>query len=154
MFPIVGGNVKLGYTEGRTRKYNIHQLREEVLVAPLPLDDELPPNQPATVDRTDYLESAAGNLEQHAGGHTEHVPSCDPASSIDFCSLPDDVLIRHRRLPRLNQVSFNEDGLRNPVPIRDIEVMRSTETPMDNIQETRIHDVCIKDQKTFLNIWT
>ena len=160
VFPIADGNVKLGYTEGESRKYNIHQIRREVLEEQVAEDlDGILPDQPANGDWTDFLDQAGGDPErsvedQTASGDAEQISSFDPASNIDFWSITEDVLIRHHRIPRLSQFTLNEEGLEVPIPIRYVDVTRSIETSIDNPLESRMHDVWTKNQKVLSEHWT
>ena len=79
----------------------------------------------ANVTRNDEPTAAVGNDDQ----------GVNPASNEDLWTITSDILIRHHRFPRTQLFSLSESGLDTPIPIKHIDVMRRTETDLDNAHE-------------------
>ena len=65
----------------------------------------------------------------------------DALAAQDFWTIRHDVLIRTHRAPRVKMFSLSEDTC--PVPLRYVDVMRRTETDLEDLAERQIDDYWI-----------
>ena len=65
--------------------------------------------------------------KKNAGGNSK--PEIEPDQATDFWSISGDSIIRHIRVPRIKM--FMPDEVEPPIPIKYLDITRSTETDSD-----------------------
>ena len=117
---LVEGNLKQPGTDVKKRKK---------LIKPKPKDGE----EPSAEQETE--ESEIDN--EPAGGNSEHEDQPD-LEDQDTWTVTDDLLIRHQKNPRTRLYYPVESDL--PIPLKYIDIMRVTETDIEDKVESRITD--------------
>ena len=116
IFPIADGRIK---TPGGD-----HELRTSTLVRPRPIQGE---------SNIDFLGESEGSLPQ------PHDSFLDAGEAIDdFWSMSGSFIYRHHVEPRVKLYSPREDSF--PIPLKYIDLSRTTHTNLDVKQEMRIDD--------------
>ena len=116
-FPIADGRIK---TPGGDQ-----ELRTSTLVRPRPIQGE---------SNIDFLGESEGSLPQPH----DSFPDAGEAMN-DFWSMSGSFMYRHHVEPRVKHYSPREESF--PIPLKYIDVSRTTHTNLDVKQEKRIDDI-------------
>ena len=131
IFPIAGGRIK---TLGGDQ-----DLRTSTLVRHRPLQVE---------SNIDFLGESEGSLPQHQ----DSLPDAGEARN-DFWSMSGNFIYRHHVEPRVKLYSPREESF--PIPLKYIDVSRTTHTNLDVQQEKRIDDYWnIDGSRDLSDSWT
>ena len=131
IFPIADGRIK---TPGGDQ-----ELRTSTLIRPRPIQGEC---------HVDFLGESEGSLPQ------PHDSLLDASEAInDFWSISGNFMHRHHVEPRVKLHSPREESF--PIPLKYIDVSRTTHTNLDVKQEKRIDDYWNVDESRDLSdLWT
>ena len=116
IFPIADGRIK---TPGGDQ-----DLRTSTLVRHRPIQEE---------SNIDFLGDSEGSLPQPQ----DSFPDADEAIN-DFCPMSGNFIYRHHVEPRVKLYSSREESF--PIPLKYIDVSRTTHTNLEVKQEKRIDD--------------
>ena len=131
IFPIADGRIK---TPGGDQ-----ELRTSTLVRHRPIQGE---------SNIDFLGESEGSLPQPQ----DSLPDAGEAMN-DFWSMSGNFIHRHHVEPRVKLHSSREESL--PIPLKYIDVSRTTHTNLDVKQESRIDDYWIIDgSRDLSDYWT
>ena len=131
IFPIADGRIK---TLGGDQ-----ELRTSILVRHRPIQGE---------SNLDFLGESEGSLPQP----DDSLPDAGEAMN-DFWSMSENFIYRHHVEPRVKLYSPREESF--PVPLKYIDVSRTTHTHLDVKQEKRIDDYCnIDGSRNLPDPWT
>ena len=131
MFPIADGRIK---TPGGDQ-----DLRTSTLIRPRPIQGE---------GNIDFLGESEGSLPQPQ----DSFPDAGEAIN-DFWSMSGNFIYRHHVEPRVKLYSPREESL--PIPLKYIDVSRTTHTNLDVKQEKRIDDYWnIDGSRDLSDSWT
>ena len=125
IFPKAKGNFIFPIADGRIKPHGGDQdLRASTLIRQRPIRGESHP---------DFLGESEGSLPQPQ----DSFPDAGEAIN-DFWSMSGSFMYRHHVEPRVNRHSPREESF--PIPLRYIDVSRTTHTNLDVKQEKRIDD--------------
>ena len=116
IFPIADGRIKNPGVD--------QELRTSTLIRPRPIQGD---------GHVDFLGESEGSLPQPQ----DSLPVAGEAIN-DFCSMSGNFIYRHHVEPRVKLYSPREESF--PIPLKYIDVPRTTGTNLDVMQEKRIDD--------------
>ena len=131
IFPAADGRIK---TPGGDQ-----ELSKSSLVRHRPIQGE---------SNIDFLDESEGSLPQPQ----DSLPDAGEAIN-DFLSMSGSFIFRHHVEPRVKLYSPREESF--PIPLKYVDVSRTTKTNLDDMQERRIHDFWSIDwSRDLSDFWT
>ena len=98
-----------------------------------------------TARSEDFSRELHGNSERSRPTQTQD----DAEARADFWSIPGDFIYRHHNEPRVQLCVPKEETI--PIPLKHIDVARSTHTDLDVMQEKRFDDYWNVDSNKHLS---